>query len=86
MHVYGNAHEKELWDKFKKQMDGTQSSDWLYNGQNTPPGVPADLGYYMGFKICEAYYNKAANKKQAVQEILTIQDFKKFFEQSGYGQ
>jgi hypothetical protein len=86
MHVYGNAHEKELWDKFKKQMDGTPYSDWLYNGRNTPPGVPADLGYYMGFKICEAYYNKAADKKQAVQDILTIQDFKKFLVQSGYGQ
>ncbi|OQP52835.1 hypothetical protein A4H97_24370 [Niastella yeongjuensis] len=86
MHVYGNAHEKELWPAFKKQMDGTQYSDWLYNGQNTPPGVPADLGYYIGFKICEAYYNKAADKKQAVQDILTIQDFKKFFELSGYGQ
>lgn len=86
IHVYGNANEKELWAKFYPQMDGTAYSDWLYNGQNAPPGIPADLGYYMGFKICEAYYNKATDKKQAVKEILTISDFKKFFEQSGYGQ
>jgi Predicted Zn-dependent protease (DUF2268) len=86
IHVYGNAHEKELWATFKNQMNDTPYSDWLYNGQNAPPGVPADLGYYMGFKICEAYYNKTADKKQAVREMLTIQDFKKFYEQSGYGQ
>ncbi|MBO9200521.1 MULTISPECIES: DUF2268 domain-containing putative Zn-dependent protease [Niastella] len=85
-HIYGNSHEKELWENFKKQMNGTKYNDWLYNGQSAPPGVPADLGYYMGFKICEAYYNKATDKKQAVKEMLTIQDFQKFLDQSGYGQ
>lgn len=86
IHIYGNANETALWAKFKPQMDGSAYSEWLYNGQNTPPGVPADLGYYMGFKICEAYYNKVTDKKQAVKDILTITDFKKFLEQSGYGQ
>jgi len=84
LHVYGNAHEKELFVKFKKQMDGEDISDWLYNGFSVKKGTPADLGYYIGYKICEAYYNKATDKKQAIKDILTIQDYKKFLEQSGY--
>jgi hypothetical protein len=86
IHEYGNVNEKELWSNFKKQMDSDDTSEWLYNGINAKDGRPGDLGYYMGYKICEAYYNKTADKKQAVKEILTIQDFKKFLEQSGYGE
>ena len=84
IHAYGNANEKALWEKFKKQMDGTKTDDWLYNGLDDKRGYPADLGYYMGYKICEAYYNKAQDKKQAVKDILTIQDFEKFLSDSGY--
>ena len=86
IHEYGNANEKELWSNFKKQMDSDDTSEWLYNGNNAKDGRPGDLGYYMGYKICEAYYNKTADKKQAVKDILTIKDFKKFLEQSGYGE
>ena len=84
IHAYGNAHEQELWNKFKSQMETDDSSEWLYNGEDEKTGKPGDLGYYMGFKICEAYYNRSADKKKAVSDILTIQDFKKFLEESRY--
>ncbi|HEX7846169.1 MAG TPA: DUF2268 domain-containing putative Zn-dependent protease [Chitinophagaceae bacterium] len=84
VHEYGNAHQQELWEKFKKQMDGENVDEWLYNGFDPRRPYPQDLGYYMGYKICEAYYNKAVDKKQAVKDILEIQDFKKFLELSGY--
>ena len=44
---------------------------------------PADLGYYMGYFITQAYYKKAKNKKQAVYHILNIQDARAFYEASG---
>lgn len=84
LHLYGNTHEKELWNKFKEQMNSENSDQWLYNGANAKD-IPADLGYYIGYKICEAYYNKTADKKQAVKDILTIKDFRKFLADSGYG-
>ena len=65
-------------------MSGTKTDDWLYNGLDDKRDYPADLGYYMGYKICEAYYNKAQDKKQAVKDILTIQDFEQFLSDSGY--
>jgi len=83
VHAYGNTHERELWLAFKDQMHGTDISNWLYNGL-TSKDKPGDLGYYMGYKICEAYYNKATNKKEAIKEILDIKDYTSFLEKSGY--
>lgn len=85
IHVYGNAHENELWKDFSGSMNGEDSDKWLYNGMAVTGEAPADLGYYIGYKICEAYYNKAADKKQAIKDILTIKDFPGFLQKSGYG-
>ena len=82
-HVYGDQHEKELWEEFKVQMAQNDLSRWLYNGDKIQDR-PADLGYYMGYKICESYYNKTKDKKKAVSDILSIQDYGAFLEQSGY--
>jgi hypothetical protein len=84
VHIYGNAHENELWREFQAAMTGTETDNWLYNGMAVKGEKPADLGYYMGYKICEAYYNQSADKKQAVKDILTIKDYKQFLEKSGY--
>jgi len=83
LHEYGNTRERELWTEFKAEMDGTDTTNWLYQGDRAK-GRPADLGYYIGYKICEAFYRKAANKKQAVKEILEIKDFKQFLKDSEY--
>ncbi|TPE45820.1 gliding motility protein GldB-related protein [Pontibacter mangrovi] len=84
-HAYGDKHEQALWEEFRAGMHQGDVSNWLYNGENMKER-PADLGYYMGYKICEAYYNKATDKKQAVRDILRIQDYAAFLEKSGYAQ
>lgn len=86
LHEYGNRHEKALWEKFKVQMHGEDLKEWLYNGFNAERNTPGDLGYYMGYKICEAYFAKRNNQKEAVREILNINDFRQFLEASGYAQ
>lgn len=83
LYEYGNAREKQLWLEFKKEMDKTDTSNWLYQGDRAKDR-PADLGYYIGYKITESYYNKAKDKKQAVREILDIKDFNAFLKASGY--
>jgi hypothetical protein len=85
IHVYGNAHEKELWKDFSGAMSREDSDKWLYNGMAVTGEAPADLGYYIGYKICEAYYNKATDKQTAIKDILTIKDFPSFLQKSGYG-
>ena len=83
IYVYGDAHEKELWEEFKAQMYEKDASNWLYNG-NSSKDRPADLGYYIGYQICEAYYEKAEDKQKAVRDILKVKNGKKFLELSGY--
>ncbi|MHB8209428.1 DUF2268 domain-containing putative Zn-dependent protease [Mucilaginibacter sp.] len=80
---YGEQHQKELWPQFKKEMNGNDFSNWLYN-QSTMDR-PANLGYYIGYKISQAYYNQSKNKRQAVYDILNIKDFNSFLAKSGYG-
>ncbi|MCH8290967.1 hypothetical protein IH992_07705 [Candidatus Poribacteria bacterium] len=81
--VYGDAREPELWEAFKREMHDKNVSNWLYNAASAKDR-PADLGYYIGYKICESYYNRAKNKKRAIEDILTIKDFDRFLEESRY--
>ncbi|MBC7868061.1 MAG: hypothetical protein H7X88_11065, partial [Gloeobacteraceae cyanobacterium ES-bin-316] len=82
-HDYGNAREKEIWQSFKGPIHSTDYSKWLYNGGSVKDG-PADMGYYVGYKICAAYYARARDKKKALREILTIKNYDSFLEKSGY--
>jgi uncharacterized protein YjaZ len=80
---YGDAHEQALWAEFQKEMWGTDTSHWLYQGDRAKDR-PADLGYYVGYKICEAFYRRSADKPEAVRRILRIADPEAFLKESGY--
>ncbi len=80
---YGNTHEVELCKEFVKVMNGDSYMDWLYetSGKDDRPN---DLGYWIGYKIVEAYYNKQEDKKQAIHDIINIKDPLVFLNESGY--
>ncbi|HEX7090558.1 MAG TPA: DUF2268 domain-containing putative Zn-dependent protease [Longimicrobiales bacterium] len=79
---YGRAHEAELWAEFRSVMHGTDATGWLYG--NPPPGRPADLGYFIGYRIAEAYYAQAADKAAALRDILRVRDVERILAASGY--
>lgn len=81
--TYGNAHEQDLWQEFQKEMSGADASHWLYQGDRSKDR-PADLGYYMGFKICEAFYQHSSDKRAAVARILNMTNGADFLKESGY--
>jgi Predicted Zn-dependent protease (DUF2268) len=74
----------ELWREFKRDMHGTDYSHWLYQGQGAGDR-PADLGYWMGYQITKAYYDRAGDKAAAIGRILDITDWDGFLAASGYG-
>jgi len=84
LHPYGNAHEAALWATFQQEMLGTDSRNWIANGKQETPEKPCDLGYYVGYRIVQAYFNKAADKKQALADVLNVHDARAFLAQSGY--
>ncbi len=67
---YGRQHEAELKEPFKQQMFTTAYYNWLYNGSAAQ--TMADLGYFMGYAICKAYYTHAADRKKAISEIIEL--------------
>jgi hypothetical protein len=81
---YGIAHEAELWKEFQQHMNEKDFSRWLYNGDKSLDR-PADLGYFIGYRICERYYNQSKDKAKAIRELLSIKNYPKFLKKSGYG-
>ncbi|MEJ7557298.1 MAG: DUF2268 domain-containing putative Zn-dependent protease [Pedobacter sp.] len=67
--VYGRQHEARLRELFKLEMFSTETSNWLYNGSNAPH---ADLGYFMGYAICQSYYKNQPDKRKAIKDIIEL--------------
>jgi len=85
LYDYGIIHEKELWLKFKEDLQaGANTDNWMYNYDRVENGIPADLGYFIGYRIVETYFNNVANKRQAVFDIIEMKDPKEFLEKSKY--
>lgn len=83
---YGQAHEAQLWREFKAAVDaGRGWQGWMY-GPSTVPGRPADMGYWLGRRICDAYVARAADPVAARQVLLVLQDPEAILRDSGYGQ
>jgi hypothetical protein len=81
--AYGLAHEAQLWREFQGEMNGTDTHNWLYQGDKATDR-PADLGYFVGQRICQAYFEHARDKHVAVAEILRLSDPAAFVRASGY--
>lgn len=84
-HKYGDKHEKELWAEFKAEMCKDDTKDWLYNYSDSKDR-PADLGYYIGYKIAQSYYQNATDKKKAIADIIQMNNPLRFLELSRYDQ
>lgn len=82
VHRWADPREAELWKEFQDDKGGRDYSRWF--ASDDPEARPKDLGYYMGYKIVEAFYGRSDDKAQAIHEILTIEDFEDFLARSGY--
>lgn len=81
-HEYGMENEAVLWKEFQEEMNGTEFQPWMYG--KGKDGRPSDLGYWIGLRICEAYYNKAEDKEKALLELLKLKRPKEILKESGY--
>ena len=81
---WADPREAELWKEFQGAMRGSDVSHWLYEGERATADRPADLGYYMGYRITQAYYQRATDKARAIGEILAVKDYDAFLASSHY--
>lgn len=82
--AYGRAHEPQLWAELKADVDAgmMDPGDWLYGPGRG--GRVNDLGYWIGKRICEAYYERADDKTAALQAMLKLDDPAAILAASGY--
>jgi len=84
LRTFGIAHEAALWTEFKAEMRRSDISRWLYNQGSATADRPGDLGYFIGYRIAEAFYNRTADKRLALRAIIDISNSDLFLTQSGY--
>jgi len=77
------GHEAQIESAFVEDEDKTDLSNWLYNGIPSP-GHATDLGYWVGYRIVKAYYDRASDKHQALRDIFEMTDPKAFLAASGW--
>ncbi|MBS0363503.1 MAG: lytic murein transglycosylase [Proteobacteria bacterium] len=77
------GRERAIERAFVRDEDKTDLSDWLYNSKGTA-AEPGDLGYWVGYRITKAYYDRAPNKHQALIDILHMTDARAFVAKSGW--
>jgi hypothetical protein len=76
--------EHDLWLEFQQVMNGRDVSQWLYNQGSATPDRPGDLGYFIGYRIVQAYYTKTPDKTAALRDIIEMKDGADFLAASGY--
>lgn len=85
--LYGRAHEREVWLDFQDEM-ATDSTimTWMYNGRMSADSNHGamDMGYFVGYRIAQAYYNRATDKRTAVRELLELRNPHELLAKSGY--
>lgn len=69
---YGPAHLEKVRTRFAQDMDGASYAGWLYNSADDNEFGVGDLGYFVGYAICKAYYDRAADKHAALREIIEL--------------
>lgn len=84
--AYADPREEQLWLDFQDEMNGTDYSNWLFNAGNSSGGRPGDLGYYVGYKIAEYFYQAQTDKTQALAQLLEVRNAEQFLEVSQYPQ
>jgi hypothetical protein len=77
------THERELWIAFRKEMFNSETGDWLWS-EPSNPDQPRDVGYAIGARIVQTYYEAAPDKQEAVRRILSVTDYPQFLKASGY--
>jgi hypothetical protein len=83
MYAWARAREAALWAEFKAEQDGTDISRWLYN-QGKDPNRPGDLGYFIGYRIAQAYAKRVGDDAKAVQQLVRAKNLKQLIIDSGY--
>jgi uncharacterized protein YjaZ len=81
---FADSHEQEIWVAFNKEIRGeNKTGEWIgvYQPKNDWPPF---MGYYMGYKICQSYYQVSADKQLALRKIVEMASPEEILAKSSY--
>lgn len=81
LYEYCNGNQDRILKEFAMEMFKFEYGKWLYKPSST--NQPKDIGYWVGYKICQSIYNKAEDKKLAINRILNNTDYETLLIESG---
>ena len=69
---FGKTHANRIREVFEKEMFYPNNRyKWLDGNAPNEFGM-RDLGYYVGYQICENFYNQSENKTQAIKTMIAL--------------
>ena len=69
---FGKANQQRVVKQFTADLFIMSNVyNWLW-GENSNDLKIRDLGYYIGYEICERYYNRSADKTKAIKELIEL--------------
>ena len=73
-HIYGEANELALWSEFETVMDAPPFSvpGWFSGSHPDHADWPSQIGYWMGFRICEYHHQNAVDPDLAIRDLFTL--------------
>ncbi|WP_294302122.1 hypothetical protein [uncultured Sphingomonas sp.] len=71
VYSYGPANEAVIKARFMAEMAGDDYANWLWNSASNPFGV-SDVGYFVGYRIAQKYYDAAYDKRRAVKTLIEL--------------
>lgn len=70
---FGKENKKIVIDKFITDLFiMTNNNNWLWSENKNSLKI-RDLGYFIGYEICERYYNLSTNKTKAIKELIQLE-------------
>ena len=84
-YAFGLAHEAEIWEAFHRDQSSRDYGDWFYVKPRSHTDWPPDLGYFIGARIVQSYYQNSPDKQAAITEIFGVTDYAWLLSVSGYG-
>ena len=82
-HAYAAKNKEALCREFVGIMATNNWDDWLY-GTTGKDERPNDLGYWIGYEIAKAYFNKQSDKHKAFKILIAEKDAKAILSDSGF--
>ncbi len=81
---YGLQNEKELRRTLKSELWMEGNGNWFGGPDSLFVNRPRDLGYFMGSRIGESYYNNHKEATRNLTPLIEIKNLEKFIRQSRY--